>query len=208
MVDTFALQASVGLSATHVLMKPLIGVVMSDLPRYVASLALGDWRVVRNRRERLEMAPDGTGYRCDWQWTSDLHAPKVIPALGRQLMRRALTDHPMGHTDHLPHPDRAPQVSFLIGHRGMTRLPHLLVRSAASPRNRTPLWNASWWSRMLCRNSARACHLGCVWSTPRRLPRICPIADPGLLISVLSMPEARCWCYMTTTCWYPWTTQR
>lgn len=83
---------------------------------------------IRNRAERLEAAPDHSGYRCDWQWTSDLHAPKVFPALGRRLMQRALADHPIRRSD-LPVNAHAaqPEVTFLIGHRGMARLPHLLA---------------------------------------------------------------------------------
>lgn len=108
--------------------RALAGVLFRELPLYGTWLSWGDWRAVRNRREHLEPAPDGTGYRCAWQWTSDLHAPKVIPALGRRLMSQALTEHPIGQSDtSATLQDVAPQVSFIIGHRGMSRLPHLLA---------------------------------------------------------------------------------
>lgn len=104
------------------------GVVLREFGAYAAWLTAGDWRATRNRAERLEPAPYGSGYRCDWQWTSDLHAPKIIPALGRRLMRRALTDHPVQRVEASSRSTGAtPQVTFLIGHRGMARLPHLLA---------------------------------------------------------------------------------
>jgi hypothetical protein len=104
------------------------GVLLKDLPIYLPALARGGEAhlAIRNRGERLEPAPHGSGYRCDWRWTSDLHAPRFIPALGRHLMRRALAAHPIGRAPVPGFLDAAPQISFLIGHRGTARLPHLL----------------------------------------------------------------------------------
>ena len=115
------------------------GVVLKELGVYAVWLSGGTWRATRNRTERLEPAPDGSGFRCDWQWTSDLHAPKVIPALGRWLMRRALADHPIVLANTTPTAAGQPQISFIIGHRGMARLPHLLatLRSIAAQRDMT-----------------------------------------------------------------------
>jgi hypothetical protein len=111
-------------------LKKLAGVLVKDMPLYVPALLRGkaEYLAIRNRAERLAPAPDGSGYRCDWQWTTELHAPKVIPRFGRHLMRRALADHPIGHAD-APSNAQAgePAVSFLIGHRGTARLPHLLA---------------------------------------------------------------------------------
>ena len=110
-------------------MKEFVGVLVRDLPRYVLALAGGKSRylTLTNRRERLEAAPYGEGYRCKWQWTSDLHAPTVMPFLGRWLMKRALSDHPIRRR---PNPDSIsdnPEASFVVGHRGMTRLSQLLA---------------------------------------------------------------------------------
>jgi hypothetical protein len=100
------------------------------MPVYLAAFARrGDaYLAVRNRAERLTSGPDGKGLRCEWQWTSELHAPKIFPALGRHLMRLALAQHPVKQDAEPPSAtgDR-PQVSFLIGHRGVSRLPHLLA---------------------------------------------------------------------------------
>jgi hypothetical protein len=125
--------------ATHFMLslRRLAGVLAKDMPLYILALFRGKtaYLTIRNRAERLTAAPDGSGYRCDWQWTRELHAPKVIPSLGLHLMQRALADHPIGRADA---PSSAevgqPDVSFLIGHRGIARLPHLLatLRSIAA----------------------------------------------------------------------------
>jgi hypothetical protein len=107
------------------------GVVVKEWLRYELALMVGAhqrYLRVTNRNELLEAAPDSVGYRCDWQWTSDLYAPKIIPMLGQRLMKRALANHPIRRTASADNvEDVQPQVTFLIGHRGMSRLPHLLA---------------------------------------------------------------------------------
>lgn len=107
-----------------------MGVLGLDFRRYLTGIFgnTGKFIAICNRHEGLITAPDGSGYACAWQWTSDLHAPKVIPALGRWLIKRALADHPIRGADSTAGlTDALPQVTFLIGHRGMARLPHLLA---------------------------------------------------------------------------------
>ena len=105
-----------------------LGVLLKDLPRYLPALVRNDsaYLALCNRNERLQAAPDGSGYRCDWRWTADLHAPKLMPWLGRWLMQRALQDHPVRMQSAPTQTELAPQVSFIIGHRGDARLPLLL----------------------------------------------------------------------------------
>ena len=106
--------------------RSLLGVVVKDLPRYVPALwGRDEYLRVRNRGEVLETAPDGSGYRCGGQWTSDLHAPKVIPRLGARLMSVALERHSVRFSDAPANRGVRPQVSFIIGHRGDRRLRHL-----------------------------------------------------------------------------------
>jgi len=117
--------------------KEWVGVCIKDWFRYRHAIQSSgtDYLKICNRSEQLESAPAGNGYRCLWQWTSDLHAPKVVPPLGRSLMRRALSDHRVGMADDAKTAESdQPQVSFIIGHRGMSRLPHLLatIRSIAA----------------------------------------------------------------------------
>jgi len=116
-----------------------LGVLLRDFPLYAVSLFGGgdSWLAVRNRAERLDPAPNGSGYRCDWQWTSDLHAPKVFPGLGLRLMKRAFEDRPIVFQDApIPNTDDI-RISFIIGHRGPERLPHLLatLKSIAAQRD-------------------------------------------------------------------------
>lgn len=80
---------------------------------------------------------EGVGYRCDWQWTSDLHAPKIFTDLGLRLARRAFADHPVCRANSAAGDGQAATVSFIIGHRGLSRLPHLLatIESIAGQRD-------------------------------------------------------------------------
>lgn len=103
------------------------GVLLRDVPRYASAWAQSGnaYLSVRNRDERISVAEDGSGVRCDWLWTSELHAPKIMPSLGRWIMRRALEEHPIC-LKAAPTVSGAPKITFVIGHRGDTRLPHLL----------------------------------------------------------------------------------
>src|SRR4249920_3201311 len=107
----------------------LAGVLLKDWRRYERALsALDDsYLALCNRNEQLQSAPDGVGYRCEWQWTSDLHAPKFMPTLGRRLLQRALAEHPIRRASSRESLSGTPEVSFIIGHRGTDRLPQLLA---------------------------------------------------------------------------------
>lgn len=112
-----------------------LGVILLDLPRYLWALrpprkvgwARNPWTGVRNRRERLVWSDQGEGVLCAWRWTSQLHAPHVFPALGRFLLRAALRDCPIRllSSGTLSASTVHPDITFLIGHRGRDRLPHL-----------------------------------------------------------------------------------
>jgi hypothetical protein len=111
-----------------------LGALVHDVPRALLGLRAGGpdrarapWLRVRNRRERLLPGPDGRGVACDWRFTSDLHVAHVFPVLGRALMRRALHDWPIRFAE-APADDGsdAPEVSFVVGHRGLERLPLVL----------------------------------------------------------------------------------
>lgn len=64
--------------------------------------------------------------RCEWLYTSDLHIAKVFPSSSSRLMTRAFGDWPIRLAD-APDATHEPKVSFVIGHRGISRLPHLLT---------------------------------------------------------------------------------
>ena len=123
-----------------------LGVVVYDIWRY-HSLLSGDgddWLRIRNRAERLIPSDDGSGFACDWQWTSLLHAPRVFPYLGRRLMARAMERHAFfgdvknfGDAGPAHNLDRSPEISFIVGHRGEARLENLwlVLRSVLAQTN-------------------------------------------------------------------------
>jgi hypothetical protein len=82
------------------------------------------WLLIRNRDETIGI--DARGVECHWRFTSDLHIANVFPSTGRRLMRRALERWPIAMRD-APQSSGVPRVSFVIGHRGTERLPHLLA---------------------------------------------------------------------------------
>lgn len=106
-----------------------MGVLLLDAPRFAKALVRSDraYLSLHNRNETVERAPQGVGYRCNWQWTSELHAPKVIPALGSWLLRACVRDTPIDRSESSPVRTTRPDVTFVIGHRGSARLPHLLA---------------------------------------------------------------------------------
>jgi hypothetical protein len=82
---------------------------------------------MRNRDEQLVVDSSGSYAGCDWLWTSDLHIAKVFPFVGRALMKRAFNDHPIAFRDEPARRQETPDVSFIIGHRGLERVPHLMA---------------------------------------------------------------------------------
>jgi len=109
-------------------LKEKAGALLYDLPRFLRC-QMGfpghSWMFMRNRDERLVPDARGIGVRCDWQWTSDLHLAKVFPALGRHLMKRAMEEWPVNLRRLKGRGTCEPEISFIIGHRGNERLPHL-----------------------------------------------------------------------------------
>ncbi|MFN0111794.1 MAG: glycosyltransferase family 2 protein [Blastocatellia bacterium] len=116
-------------------LKHKIGAMIYDLPQFVWAMRPArktgadgaPWVRYRNRNERLLIEPGQRGVACDWQWTSDLHIAKVFPALGLRLMKRAFADWPITLQPKLEMQTAPADVSFIIGHRGQARLPHLLL---------------------------------------------------------------------------------
>ena len=116
-------------------LKQKLGAMIYDLPRFAWAMrpqwsyrsGLAPWVSFCNRNERLIPHPSGKGVACDWQWTSDLHLVQVFPSLGRSLMQRALRDWPVVLQEDSNSGFQDIEVSFIIGHRGTARLPHLLL---------------------------------------------------------------------------------
>ena len=103
-----------------------IGALIYDWPRYRRVMRSGRWELMHNRDERI--STDGRGVKCEWRFTSDLHIANVYPSLGAKLMAAAFARWPVVSADAPPSgASDAPEVSFVIGHRGMERLPQLLT---------------------------------------------------------------------------------
>jgi hypothetical protein len=101
-----------------------LGALVYDWPRFLRHGVAGNPTLVRNRAESI--ATDGRGVRCDWLYTSELHIANVYPTTSRVLMKRSLQQWPITLRDE-PSEKESPKVSFLIGHRGLERLPNLLA---------------------------------------------------------------------------------
>ncbi|MBV8516504.1 MAG: hypothetical protein JO197_03780 [Acidobacteria bacterium] len=100
------------------------GALVYDWPNFLRHIG-GDWTRIRNRDERI--VSDGRGVRCEWAFTSNLHLPAVYPSAGHWLMRRALAQWPIAMRETPAALSATPEVTFLIGHRGVERLPNLLA---------------------------------------------------------------------------------
>ena len=116
-------------------MKQYLGALLLDLPFYLSKLLPNfnkntrySWIGIRNRKERLIPSENHKGVKCNWQWTTDLYLPKVFPVFGRWIFRRAFRDFPiiLKEQPDFQESDKL-DMSFIIGHRGMDRLPILLT---------------------------------------------------------------------------------
>jgi GT2 family glycosyltransferase len=101
-----------------------VGALAYDWPRFLRHIS-GDWKRIRNRFETI--TSDGRGIRCHWEYGSDVHITKVYPSASRWLLGRALADWPITLRQAPIAISTQPFLSFLIGHRGVDRLPQLLA---------------------------------------------------------------------------------
>jgi hypothetical protein len=108
-------------------LQQIIGVVLFDWYKYELFLRGGmmDYMKLSNRHEKLGDSPNGTGYVCLWPFTSKLHAPLVWPHLGERLLKKAIRGSSFIGINQRAN-DRTIDISVIIGHRGMERLPLLL----------------------------------------------------------------------------------
>ncbi len=128
----------------------ILGAVFHDWPRYLRCLLRNrGWIFMRNRNDVLLVSPSGDGVACDWEYTRTLHLCDVFPRTGSWLLQRALRQYPIRFQDapwqisadsvcwngaFVDAYGQVPQVSFLIGHRGLERLPllQLVLQSIAA----------------------------------------------------------------------------
>ncbi len=109
----------------------LLAANLLDAPRYGLALRSSrpdGWVQLHNRGQRLLDDPEQRGVRiADDPWTSALFYCQAYPQVGLRVLQRALAEWPIAFRDQpLTPPSERPLVSFLIGHRGRTKIPHLL----------------------------------------------------------------------------------
>lgn len=130
--------------------KEKLGTLVYDWPRFLACMAKRQgWMHMRNRNDQLKSSADGKGVECDWEYTRTLHLCDVFPITGSWLMKRALQEYPIESKNRPDHVSAErccwngelnageadlPEVSILIGHRGINRLPllQLVLKSFAA----------------------------------------------------------------------------
>ena len=94
---------------------------------------------MRNRHDKVTLHPDG-GVKCDWQYSRILYLCEVFPSTAALLLRKAMRQWPIrlgsekntgsnlaDASDDIQPEANTPSVSFIIGHKGLVRLPHLLA---------------------------------------------------------------------------------
>jgi hypothetical protein len=105
-----------------------VGVMLKDWLRYESDLRFNQHKylMLQNRVERIAAGPEDLGYVCLWPHTSKLHAPLVMPHLGRQLLKVCMAKSTFQLKESRTE-DSEIILSVLIGHRGMERLQLLLL---------------------------------------------------------------------------------
>lgn len=78
-----------------------------------------------NRMERVAIGPDGLGYVCLWPYTSKLDIAEVLPRVGKRVLQETLRDNKYVCSNSVNTKKETIEVSVIIGHRGLERLPHL-----------------------------------------------------------------------------------
>jgi hypothetical protein len=81
---------------------------------------------IRNSGERITSGPEGLGFLCNWRWHSGLKTPALLwHNLSSHILQAALRHAPVVMRAEPSWSDARPLVSFIIGHRGVDRLPQL-----------------------------------------------------------------------------------
>jgi hypothetical protein len=122
-------------SYKHVLASWLLDAPRYGFPLRMPGLAkrLGrSWVDLHNRHQRALRRPGQRGLAVDDPWTSALFYCQKYPRVGQLLLQRALADWPIElHNTPVVKSSEPPLVSFIIGHRGQARIPHLLAAIAS-----------------------------------------------------------------------------
>jgi glycosyltransferase involved in cell wall biosynthesis len=106
-------------------LKEKVGSLLLDLPRLMPALLFENhWMRASNRGEGLTVEVCGVSTESLGPWSNDIYAAHVFPWIGRRLMNQALAQWPI----RIKSPkatEEKPEISFIIPHRGVERLPLL-----------------------------------------------------------------------------------
>ena len=103
-----------------------VGAALFDLPRSLCQLhRLDGWLKLTNRCDQYAVSRDPHGIRIQSDFTSSLHVADMFPWFGRMLFRRCLNNWKFQFSP--PRHSANPEFTFIIPHRGIERLPQLLM---------------------------------------------------------------------------------
>ena len=86
-----------------------------------------EWILIKNRGEKLVVDTALDGVKCDWLHTSDISIVDQLSGLGGAVAKKAFSRWAINSSaDSVEAHEDGVEVSFIIGHRGLERLPHLL----------------------------------------------------------------------------------
>lgn len=106
-------------------LRQIIGAVIIDYPKFlINTIRRGEWIRVTNRKNRVLSDPCGRGVAIDEPWSSDIHICQVFTKLGKTVFNQAIKDWPFRFLDKREESGNV-DLSFIIPHRGVDRLPIL-----------------------------------------------------------------------------------
>jgi hypothetical protein len=106
-------------------LRQIIGAAVIDYPQYfINTMRRGAWIRVVNRNNNVLYDPGGRGVVIDEPWSSDIYICQVFPKLGKTLFKKAVRDWPFRFCSRTEESGNV-DLSFIIPHRGVDRLPRL-----------------------------------------------------------------------------------
>jgi Glycosyltransferases, probably involved in cell wall biogenesis len=106
-------------------LRQTIGAAVIDYPQFFINVVCqGAWTRVINRNNRVAYSPDGREVFIDEPWSSDIYICHVFPWLGRTVLKLAVKEWPFHLLEKREEAGNV-DLSFIIPHRGVDRLPIL-----------------------------------------------------------------------------------
>ncbi|MFC1605452.1 glycosyltransferase family A protein [Pseudomonadota bacterium] len=100
------------------------------LPRIVRSSAWR-WESLCNRSEKLDYDDSTKSYSCAWEDTSRLTVARIFPHVGGRLLKECVRNWPVRFSTEVSVELGDPEVTFVLGVRGLGRLPQFRTTLAS-----------------------------------------------------------------------------